>query len=459
MINFKKNDIVEAEVIDLTHEGSGVVKIEGYPFFVENALPGELIQMRVLKTGKKFGFGKVEQYLTTSEYRVSDINLDYLRTGIADFGHLVYSEQVAFKRQQIVELLAKTAHKTDFPVAETIPSPQISQYRNKASIPVRTVNGLLETGFFRKQSHTLIPVEDFFIQAPEIDAIVVAIRDILRKFGLKAYNELENTGFVRNIVVRRAYATGELMVIFVTRKAAFFKVDGIIKALTEQFPAIKSVVQNVNTSTGNAIFGNDWHVLHGQDFITDVMLGHRFEIAAPSFYQVNTAAAEILYQEAIKMADLQSDDVVIDAYSGIGTIGLSFADQVKHVYGVEVVAAAVTNARKNAELNGISNVTYVTGKAEKVMADWVAEGIKPNVILVDPPRKGLDDAFIKAATSVGARSIVYISCNPATFARDVVSFEALGYTLEKVRPVDLFPQTHHVETVALLTRNEVTQEA
>ena len=453
-MKFKKNDRFEAEVIDLTHEGSGVVKVDGYPFFVENALPGEKIDMRVLKTGKKFGFGKVESYIETSPHRVTDINLDYLRTGIADFGHLKYAEQLSFKRKQVSELLRKTAGKVDFPVLDTLASPKETHYRNKASIPVRTVNRVLETGFFRKQSHSLVPVEDFYIQQPEIDSIVLAVRDLLRNYGIKAYNEVENTGFMRNNVVRRGYASGEVMVIFVTRKAAFFKKDDIVKALIGQFPEIKSIMQTVNSSTGNAIFGPEWHILYGQDYITDSMLGKQYQISGPSFYQVNTAAAELLYQTAIKFADLTKDDIVIDAYSGIGTIGLSFADQVKHVYGVEVIDAAVENAKKNATLNGITNATYVTGKAEEVMADWLRQDIKPTVILVDPPRKGLDEAFIEAAASTKARSIVYISCNAATFARDVTRFEALGYTLDKVQPVDLFPQTHHVELVGVMVRKD-----
>lgn len=454
MMKFKKNDRFESEVIDLTHEGSGVVKVDGYPFFVENVLPGEKIEMRVLKTGKKFGFGKVESYIQTSPHRVTNINLDYLRTGIADFGHLKYAEQLKFKRKQVSELLRKTAGKVDFPVLDTLASPKETHYRNKASIPVRAVNGVLETGFFRKHTHSLVSVEDFYIQQPEIDKIILAVRDLLRKYGIKAYNEVENTGFMRNIVVRRGYASSEVMVIFVTRKAAFFKKDDLIKALTSQFPEIKSIMQTVNSSTGNAIFGSEWRTLYGQDYITDSMLGKQYQISGPSFYQVNTAAAEILYQTAIDFAELQADDIVIDAYSGIGTIGLSFADQVKHVYGVEVIDAAVENARKNATLNGITNATYVAAKAEKAMFDWSEQGIQPDVILVDPPRKGLEESFIASATAVGARRIVYISCNPATFARDVTRFEALGYKLDKVQPVDLFPQTHHVELVGLLTRKD-----
>ena len=286
MTNFNKNDIFEVQVIDLTHEGAGVVKIDGYPFFVENALPGEMIEMRVLKTGKKFGFGKVETYLTTSEHRVTDINLDYLRTGIADFGHLAYAEQLKFKRKQIVELLSKTAHKADFPVLEAIPSPDVTKYRNKASIPVRSVSGVFETGFFRKHSHTLVPVEDFFIQQPEIDEVVIAVRDLLRKFSLKAYNEIENTGFVRNVVVRRAHATGEIMVIFVTRKASFFKVDGLLNALTKQFPAIKSIMQNVNPDKTNVILGATNKLLYGHETIEDKIAGLTFTISPHSFFHL-----------------------------------------------------------------------------------------------------------------------------------------------------------------------------
>ena len=225
-----------------------------------------------------------------------------------------------------------------------------------------------------------------------------------------------------------------------------------MECLTEAFPAIKSIMQNINDQPGNAIFGKDWRTLYGQDYITDQMLGNDFQIAAPAFYQVNTEMAEKLYQTAIDFSELTADDVVIDAYSGIGTIGLSVAKYVKQVYGVEVIPEAVENSRKNAEINGISNASYVCAPAEEAIQNWLKEGLQADVILVDPPRKGLTESFIKASVSMEPKKITYISCNVATMARDIKLYQELGYELKKVQPVDLFPQTHHVEAVVLMSK-------
>ena len=449
MTNFKKNDIFEAEVLDLTHEGQGVVKVDSYPFFVDNALPGERIKMRVLKVGKSFGFGRVDEFISQSEHRTTQLNLDYLRTGIADFGHLTYNEQVKFKQKQVVDILRKTAGKEDFPVSPVIESIKTIKYRNKAQIPVQMVNGILTTGFYRKNSHSLIPVEDFYIQHPEIDAVVLFLRDEFRKINLQAYDEKTRKGWLRNIVVRRGFHTSEMMVILVvTSKKLPENVDLVIDKLVEHFTNIKSVQLNINNGTGSFILGKEFVLLYGKDFITDLMLDKTYQISAPAFYQVNTPQAEKLYETAFEFAELKPGDIVIDAYSGIGTIGISMADRVAEVYGMEVVPAAVENAKRNAQLNELENTHYEVGTAEKIMPKWLDEGIKPDVIFVDPPRKGLDETFIKSATATNPRRIVNISCNPATFARDVVRFENEGYILDKVQPVDLFPQTHHIELVA-----------
>ena len=449
MTNFKKNDIFEAEVLDLTHEGQGVVKVDSYPFFVDNALPGERIKMRVLKVGKSFGFGRVDEFISQSEHRTTQLNLDYLRTGIADFGHLTYNEQVKFKQKQVVDILRKTAGKEDFPVSPVIESIKTIKYRNKAQIPVQMVNGILTTGFYRKNSHSLIPVEDFYIQHPEIDAVVLFLRDKFRKINLQAYDEKTRKGWLRNIVVRRGFHTSEMMVsLVVTSKKLPENVDLVIDKLVEHFTNIKSVQLNINNGTGSFILGKEFVLLYGKDFITDLMLDKTYQISAPAFYQVNTPQAEKLYETAFEFAELKPGDIVIDAYSGIGTIGISMADRVAEVYGMEVVPAAIENAKRNAQLNELENTHYEVGTAEKIMPKWLDEGIKPDVIFVDPPRKGLDETFIKSATATNPRRIVYISCNPATFARDVVRFENEGYILDKVQPVDLFPQTHHIELVA-----------
>ncbi|HEW1579411.1 TPA: 23S rRNA (uracil(1939)-C(5))-methyltransferase RlmD [Streptococcus pneumoniae] len=451
----KKNDIVEVEIVDLTHEGAGVAKVDGLVFFVENALPSEKILMRVLKVNKKIGFGKVEKYLVQSPHRNQDLDLAYLRSGIADLGHLSYPEQLKFKTKQVKDSLYKIAGIADVEVAETLGMEHPVKYRNKAQVPVRRVNGVLETGFFRKNSHNLMPLEDFFIQDPVIDQVVVALRDLLRRFDLKPYDEKEQSGLIRNLVVRRGHYSGQIMVVLVTTRPKVFRVDQLIEQVIKQFPEIVSVMQNINDQNTNAIFGKEWRTLYGQDYITDQMLGNDFQIAGPAFYQFNTEMAEKLYQTAIDFAELKKDDVIIDAYSGIGTIGLSVAKHVKEVYGVELIPEAVENSKKNAQLNNISNAHYVCDTAENAMKNWLKDGIQPTVILVDPPRKGLTESFIKASAQTGADRIAYISCNVATMARDIKLYQELGYELKKVQPVDLFPQTHHVETVALLSKLDV----
>ena len=451
----KKNDMIEVEIVDLSHEGAGVAKAEGLVFFVENALPGEFIRMRVLKVNKKIGYGKVEEFLRTSDQRNENLDMAYLRTGIADLGHLSYPAQLDFKRKQVKDSLYKIAGLSDVEVPPTLGMEQPLGYRNKAQVPVRRVNGQLETGFFRKNSHDLLPIEDFYIQDPVIDQVVVALRDLLRRYDLKPYDEKEQSGLIRNLVVRRGHYSGEIMVILVTTRPKIFRVEQLIEQLIKQFPEIVSVMQNINDQNTNAIFGKEWKTLYGQDYITDQMLGNDFQISGPAFYQVNTEMAEKLYQTAIDFSELTANDVVLDAYSGIGTIGLSVAKQVKEVYGVEVIPEAVENSKKNASINGITNTSYVCAPAEEAIQNWLKEGIQADVILVDPPRKGLTESFIKASVSMKPKKITYISCNVATMARDIKLYQELGYELKKVQPVDLFPQTHHVEAVSLLVRAEV----
>ncbi|HFV1184882.1 TPA: 23S rRNA (uracil(1939)-C(5))-methyltransferase RlmD [Streptococcus agalactiae] len=445
-----KNDIIETEISDISHEGMGIAKVDGFVFFVENALPGEIIKMRILKLRKRIGYGKVEEYLTTSPHRNEGLDYTYLRTGIADLGHLTYEQQLLFKQKQVADNLYKIAHISDVLVEPTLGMTIPLAYRNKAQVPVRRVDGQLETGFFRKNSHTLVSIEDYLIQEKEIDALINFTRDLLRKFDVKPYDEEHQSGLIRNLVVRRGHYTGQLMLVLVTTRPKIFRIDQMIEKLVSAFPSVVSIMQNINDRNSNVIFGKEFRTLYGSDTIEDQMLGNTYAISAQSFYQVNTEMAEKLYQKAIDFSDLNSEDIVIDAYSGIGTIGLSVAKQVKHVYGVEVVEKAVSDAKENATRNGITNSTYVADSAENAMAKWLKEGIKPTVIMVDPPRKGLTESFVYSAAQTKADKITYISCNSATMARDIKLFEELGYHLVKIQPVDLFPMTHHVETVALL---------
>lgn len=449
-LSVKKNERYTLDIIDLSYEGMGVAKIDGYPLFIENALPGERVEVLVVKVGNKFGYGKVEKWLTESPDRQPLKDNRLLRTGIAPLAHLNYEQQLLFKQKQVENVMSKIAKMPEVDILPTIPMENPVGYRNKAQIPVRRIDGRLATGFYKKNSHELVEIEDYYIQDPAIDEAIKRVRDILQRFQVRGYNEAKNEGQIRHIIIRRGHYSHEMMVVLVTRKEKFFKGKEIASIIHEELPEVVSVVQNINEEKTNVILGDKEKVLYGRSYIEDQLLGKTYRISSKSFYQVNTEQTEKLYQTAIEFAALQKEDTVIDAYSGIGTIGLSLADKVKEVYGMELVPEAIEDAQFNALTNKIENAHYEVGKAETVMKKWQDKGVKPSVIVVDPPRKGLDARFIASAIDMAPAKLVYISCNPATFARDAKLFAESGYEVKKVQPVDLFPQTHHVELVALL---------
>ncbi|MCK6145220.1 23S rRNA (uracil(1939)-C(5))-methyltransferase RlmD [Enterococcus hirae] len=449
-LSVKKNERYTLDIIDLSYEGMGVAKIDGYPLFIENALPGERVEVLVVKAGNKFGYGKVEKWLTESPDRQPLKDNRLLRTGIAPLAHLNYEQQLLFKQKQVENVMSKIAKMPEVNILPTILMENPIGYRNKAQIPVRRIDGRLATGFYKKNSHELVEIEDYYIQDPAIDEAIKRVRDILQRFQVRGYNEAKNEGQIRHIIIRRGHYSHEMMVVLVTRKEKFFKGKEIASIIHEELPEVVSVVQNINEEKTNVILGDKEKVLYGRSYIEDQLLGKTYRISSKSFYQVNTEQTEKLYQTAIEFAALQKEDTVIDAYSGIGTIGLSLADKVKEVYGMELVPEAIEDAQFNALTNKIENAHYEVGKAETVMKKWQDKGIKPSVIVVDPPRKGLDARFIASAIDMEPAKLVYISCNPATFARDAKLFAESGYEVKKVQPVDLFPQTHHVELVALL---------
>ncbi len=449
-LSVKKNERYTLDIIDLSYEGMGVAKIDGYPLFIENALPGERVEVLVVKAGNKFGYGKVEKWLTESPDRQPLKDNRLLRTGIAPLAHLNYEQQLLFKQKQVENVMSKIAKMPEVDILPTIPMENPVGYRNKAQIPVRRIDGRLATGFYKKNIHELVEIEDYYIQDPAIDEAIKRVRDILQRFQVRGYNEAKNEGQIRHIIIRRGHYSHEMMVVLVTRKEKFFKGKEIASIIHEELPEVVSVVQNINEEKTNVILGDKEKVLYGRSYIEDQLLGKTYRISSKSFYQVNTEQTEKLYQTAIEFAALQKEDTVIDAYSGIGTIGLSLADKVKEVYGMELVPEAIEDAQFNALTNKIENAHYEVGKAETVMKKWQDKGVKPSVIVVDPPRKGLDARFIASAIDMEPAKLVYISCNPATFARDAKLFAESGYEVKKVQPVDLFPQTHHVELVALL---------
>lgn len=441
-----KNQEFDATVIDLTYEGNGVVKVDDFPIFVANAVPGEEIRVGITKVAGTYAFGRVIKTLKESADRNKEVDVATLTTGIAPLAHLNYDAQLRFKQNQIQELFKK--QHVDVEVSETLGMENPTGYRNKAQIPTRELRGELTTGFFRRGSHNLMPIEDFYIQDPEIDKAIVVIRDILRKYHIPAYNEFEHTGVIRNIMVRRGYYSHEMMVVLVTRSKKVPGAEMIVADIREALPEVKSIIQNVNQEKTNVILGEKNNTLWGKDVITDTLFGKKFVIGPNSFYQVNPQTTETLYQLAADKAGLTGDEEVIDAYSGIGTISLTIADRVKSVLGVEVVPGAVDDAKRNADINGVNNAKFELGKAEEKMVEWHEAGMRPDVIFVDPPRKGLTPELIDAATGMEPEKFVYISCNPATLARDTVQILENGYHIQgPVQPIDQFPQTTHIESV------------
>ena len=451
-VPFKKNDTFTGTVEDITSQGQGVVKIDHYPFFIEGAMTGEVVKFKAMKVGKTYGFGRLLEIIEESPERVEMTDAIGRQIGTMTLQHMSYDAQLAYKEQQVKSAYERIGHFEDAEIRPVLGMENPWEYRNKAQIPVREINGQLETGFFRRNSHDLVPVENFFIQHKEIDEAILIVRDILRRFHVPAYNEKNHTGIIRHVVVRRGHYSGQVMVTLVTNKRKMPNEEIIVDAIAEEVPNIASIVQNVQTKRTNVILGRQSLVLWGQPYIEDSMLGLTFRISSKSFYQVNTPQAEVLYKTAIDAADLQGNETVLDAYSGIGTIGLSLAQHAKQVYGMDIVDEAVEMAKQNAKLNGIKNAAFEVGSAEEWLPKWNEAGINFDVIVVDPPRKGLDQVFVDAVIEQQPEKIVYVSCNPATQARDARLFADAGYHLQFVQPVDLFGQTTHVEAVALFTK-------
>lgn len=448
-----EQQIYEVVINDLSHQGLGVARVDNYPVFIENALPGEKVEAMITHTGRRMGHGYVVEILEASPHRVDIIDAVHTQIGTMPLQHLAYDQQLKFKQNQVEKLLKKVGGLEDVPVLETIGLSDPFGYRNKAQIPVREINGQLTTGFYKKKSHDLIPIEDFVIQHPEIDATIVTVRDILRKYDAEAYNEKRHTGDVRHIIVRRGHYTKELMIILVTRNFALPNAKNIVQDIREALPNVVSIVQNINSDKTNVILGKQAMVLYGQDYYTDELMNHTFKISHQSFYQVNSVQTEKLYSVAVEYANLTGSETVLDAYCGIGTMTLGLAEKAKQVYGVEIVPQAIQNAKTNAVDNNISNVEFAIADAGDWLVKKAKAGFQVDVVVVDPPRKGLAPEFIDSVLEMKPERVVYVSCSPNTLARDLGLLNKGGYTVEKVQPVDMFPQTHHIESVALLTRN------
>lgn len=476
----------ETEVVGISHEGAGVGRVNGFTLFIPGALPGEKASVRVTELKKKYGYASLLELKEASPDRTRPPCPVYSECGGCQLQHLSYGAQLRYKREQVVGVLERigklqvrkqkgTAEadsavwqdggalddQVGVLVHETIGMAAPWRYRNKAQVQIgRAVDALgeeggLVSGYYAQGSHRIIDMDACLIQHEESDAVVATVTRIARELGIRPYEGSAHRGLLRHVVVRYGFNTDELMIVLVTNGESIGNEAELIGLIRRDIPKVKSICQNVNTERTSAIFGEVTHVLWGSDVIYDTIGDIRFAISARSFYQVNPVQTEVLYGKALEYAGLSGEETVIDAYCGIGTISLFLARQAQKVYGVEIVPEAIEDARSNALLNHIRNAEFEVGAAEKVIPAWRERGITADVIVVDPPRKGCDPALLETIIAMRPERVVYVSCDPATLARDLRILEDGGFRTVEVQPVDMFPQSTHVECCVLLEWNKL----
>ncbi|MFE5321662.1 23S rRNA (uracil(1939)-C(5))-methyltransferase RlmD [Paenibacillus sp. NPDC056579] len=452
----------EVEIVGIGHTGEGVGRFNDYTLFVSGVLPGELALVRVEHVKKQYGYAKLVRLIRSSTDRVAAPCSIYEQCGGCQLQHLSYDAQLKVKRQIVVDNLERIAKlhvsKENDPavglvVHDTLGMDEPWRYRNKVQVPIGEVEGGLVGGFYAQGTHRIINMESCLIQHDEGDRIVETIKQIGGQLGISAYNEANGTGLLRHVVVKVGFQTKEIMIVLVTNGAELPHEEEWVNRIREAIPEVASICQNINVQKTNVIFGDRTIVLWGREVIYDYIGDLRFAISPRSFFQVNPVQTEVLYEKTLEYAALTGQETVIDAYCGIGTISLFLAKKSKRVYGVEIVPEAIEDAQINADLNGIVNVEFAVGRAEEVLPQWQRNGVIPDVVVVDPPRKGCEVSLLETLIELQPKKIVYVSCNPSTLARDLRILEDGGYRTAEVQPVDMFPHTVHVECCVSLVRN------
>lgn len=465
---FKKNEELVLKIDDLGKDGEGIGHVEGYTLFVKGALPGETVRVSIMKAKKTMGFARLLEIMSPSPCRCEPPCPTAARCGGCTLQHLSYEGQLAMKEKKVKDCLTRIGS-VDLKQVEWLPIIGMAEghlnYRNKAQFPVRPDDkGEPVAGFFAGRSHRLVPAKECRIQHPAINKAANIVMDFLREYHIKPYDEENHTGLVRHIYARRGYHTKQVMVCLVVNGNSLPHADELSKRL-QSLDGFTSLLLNINQEKTNVILGREMKLLWGKDYIEDTIGRLRYRISAPSFYQVNPVQTVRLYETALSFAGLNGSETVWDLYCGIGTISLFLASQLseKHnagrVIGIEIVPEAVENARENAKLNGLSNVEFYCGAAEDVVTSLVSEKkIPADVVVVDPPRKGCDAKLLDTMVKMQPDRIVYVSCEPATLARDVKALGEQGYEVRKVQPCDMFPGSGNVETVISLARSVVNAQ-
>lgn len=442
-----KNDVFEIEITGMTDDGSGVGRAEGMAVFVPYTIVGERVRVHIIKVNKSYAVGKLLEVTLPSISRLKADCPYFYKCGGCQLRHMDYAAELEFKQDKVKACIERIAE-IDTPLMPIIGVEEVNEYRNKVQLPV--AEGKI--GFYRKNSHDVIDVESCLLQGKDTEIITECVRRWIEKFDIETYNETNCEGNIRHIYTRSC--DGGVMVVIVTAKRELPYKEELLHMLLDTKLKISGIIQNINTKNTNVVLGRENITLWGSDTVCDNLGGLKFNISPNSFYQVNKAQMLKLYETAKEFANLKGDEKVWDVYCGIGTIGQFMADKCKKLVGIEIVPDAVKNAEDNAKINKIDNAEYYCGAAEKLAPKLVKDGLRPDVVILDPPRKGCDAKLIDAVATAAPKRIVYISCKPSTLARDLKSLGAKGYETKKIVPVDMFPRTAHVETVALLVKDK-----
>ncbi len=449
----KKNELYPAGITGYTSEGMGVCRIDGRAVFVKGAIAGERCVVRILKVGSNAVYGKLEQLLEPSPHRIKPACPWFGKCGGCNFHHMDYAEELRLKAQRVTDALNRLGG-CQFETVPILGAETVEHYRNKAQYPVAPGKDGPQAGFFRANSHQVIPIDRCRIQTAEADAVKAAVLVWMRKYKVPAYDETAHRGLVRHIYVRTGAASGQLLCCIVANGDSLPHVRDLIDLLQEAAPSLTTLVLSIHKKKGNAVLGSEFKTLFGPGYIEDVLCGLTFRLSPRSFYQVNHDQAERLYELAIGAAGLTGRETVLDLYCGTGTITLVMAKQAGQVIGVEIIPQAIDDARENAARNGIENTRFLCADAGQAAAALAAEHTHPDVIVVDPPRKGLTQEVIAAMAQMAPQRIVYVSCDPATLARDVSRLREYGYEAQWAQAADMFPRCAHVETVIQLSQQK-----
>lgn len=449
----QKNTIHTVRIEGCSSSGDGVAHIDGRAVFVRGALRGELCDVRILKESKKLLYAKIERILEPSPHRKEPDCPNFGKCGGCDLMHMDYDEELDIKRQRVQDALRRIGG-LDIDVPVIVGADNPSRYRNKAIYAVDKVGGKAITGFYRARSHDVVPAEQCLIQAEISDRAALAVRQWMDECGVSAYDEVTRRGAVRHVFCRYAFTTGQAQVTLVTAEGGLESLDRLVDSILRHCPETRSIILNVNKTHGNTVLAGEFRTLWGDDYIEDELSGLRFALSTRSFYQINHAQAERLYSCAVDLAGLTGAETVLDLYCGTGTITLLLAQRAARAIGAEIVEAAIADARENAARNGITNAEFICADASDAAKALHAQEVTPDVVVVDPPRKGLAPDVIETIAGMSPGRIVYVSCDPGTLARDLKLFTALGYTASNATAFDMFPQCSHVETVVLMTRTK-----